>query len=100
MRRYDGIGRAQQATVFCGPLAALRIPLGKMSKFHMQETRLKCIQAAVVPFDIVIVLLRLSVVSENLHFVGQGLVIGRGRSSFSASAEILAWIKTERCGPS
>ena len=41
-----------------------------MRQLHMQQSGLNRIQAPVIAFDVVVILLRLSVIAEHLHFRG------------------------------
>src|SRR5713101_2576605 len=66
-----------------------------MLKFYMKESRLNGVQAPVIAFDIVIVLLRLAVIADHANLGSERFVIGRDCSRFSASAKVLARIKTE-----
>ena len=64
----------------------------------MQQSGLKCVQPAVVSFDIVIVLLAWPWSRSILIFSARAGIVGRDRACLAASAQVLARIETEcRC---
>src|SRR5258707_8901100 len=85
---------------------AQRIPLGKMLKFRWQDSGLDRIKPPVVPFDFVVILLRLRVIAQHPRFLRDGLIIGRDRTRFAARTQVLAGVEAkgssfaDRTGPS
>src|SRR6266849_5274324 len=78
--------------------AARLIPIAQVAKLNRQPTGLHRIEPSIVAFDVVVVLLCLAMITNHLHPLGQGFVIGRDRASFTTSAKILSGIKAEsRC---
>src|SRR4051812_34562684 len=68
-----------------------------MLEFHSENSRLNGVQAAVVAFHLVVVLLRLAVITEHSNFTGDGLVIRGHSARFATGAKIFPWIKTKGC---
>src|ERR1700683_985113 len=69
-----------------------------MTEFHAQDARLQGIEASVVALDIVIILLRLTVLAQHAHFLGDRFTVGGFRARFAASTQILSWVKAESRG--
>src|SRR5260370_915029 len=74
---------------------AQRIPLGKILKFRLQDSGLDRIKPPVVPFDFVVILLRLPVITQHPRFLRDGLIIGRDRTCFAACTQVLAGVEAE-----
>src|SRR5260370_37641155 len=74
------------------------IPLGKMTEFHRQPSRLNRLQQAVIAFDVVVVLFCMAVVANQLHSSSHVRVVCGGGSGFSARAQIFARIEAESRG--
>src|SRR5260370_34637060 len=74
---------------------AQRIPLGKILKFRLQASGLDRIKPPVVPFDFVVILLRLPVITQHPRFLRDGLIIGRDRTCFDACTQGLAGVEAE-----
>src|SRR6266568_9109522 len=73
------------------------IPLGKMTEFHRQPSRLNGVQTAVVTLDVVVILLGLSMVTEHLDGTCNRFFVCGDRATFPTGTQVLAWIKAE-CG--
>src|ERR1035441_7726197 len=70
-----------------------------MLQLHRQDASLDRVQAAVIAFDLVIVLAILAMVAEHADFLRQLGIVGGYRAGFSAGPEVLARIEAEGCGP-
>src|SRR6267154_5616687 len=67
-----------------------------MAKFGGEKAGLQSIEAAVVAFDLVVILLGLAVIAKNAHGLSHGLVVSGYGTCFSARPKILSRIKAER----
>ena len=76
-------------------LTPLLVPFGQESKLNSQNACLDCIQSSVVPFHLVVVLLRLAMVPQHAHFAGHLVIVRCNGARFSACSQVLARIKTE-----
>src|ERR1700733_16137448 len=68
-----------------------------MSEFRVQQAGLEGVQSAVVPLDIVIVLLGLAMVAQHADLFRQAGIVGGDRACFAASPQILSRVEAERC---
>src|SRR6267142_3789787 len=66
-----------------------------MAKFGGEKTGLQGIEAAVVAFNLVVILLGLAVIANNAHGLSHGLVVSCYGASFSAGPKILSRIEAE-----
>src|SRR5713101_5398526 len=94
--RAAGVG--EELVVVACALPALLVPLRQMTKLHEQEPRLDGVEAAVVPFEIVEVLPRLTVVPQHPAAPRQLIVVRGDRAGFAAGPQVLAGIEAERGG--
>src|SRR5713226_4081109 len=95
-RRHYTVHGCESLVITVGNFWAVSIPFGQMAKFGGEKTGLQGIEAAVVAFDLVIILLGLAVIAKNAHGLSHGLVVSGYGTSFSARAKILSGIKAER----
>src|SRR6185295_19868708 len=69
-----------------------------MPELSPQKTSLNGIKPAIVAFNVVIVLLRLPVITQQPAGVSQIFIIGCNSAGLSACAQVLAGIEAERSG--
>src|ERR1700730_6973611 len=67
-----------------------------MTKFDREKTGLHGVEAAVVAFDIVVILFRLAMLAQHAHLTSHFFVIGGSCAAFSAGSKILTRVETER----
>ena len=94
-RRNYILGVGEQTIVCRGALAALLVPLGQVSQFNQQESGLDCIQPAVIPFYIVVVLHGLAVIADHLYFLCQPGIVCCDCACLSTCPQVLPGIKAE-----
>ena len=80
----DARNARQQLAVACGGSPALRIPFIQMPQLDAKKRGLDRIEAAVVPFEIVVVLLHLPVLAQHLDRARHLLIVGRHGARFAA----------------
>src|SRR5260370_9467800 len=90
--------RRQQIVISLGGSLPAGVPLGKVSQFGCQNSRLDRIQAAVIAFDIVIILASLAVVAQHAHLAREYFVIGRDRTCLAARSQILSRVEAKSSG--
>src|SRR6266849_4668856 len=100
VRTMDRIARSfEQAIVLSCPRAALLIPLRQVRELHMEKSSLDGVETPVITLNLVVVLLRLSVVADHPNLGRKICVIRGDSSSFSARAQVFPGIEAERSGP-
>src|SRR6185503_16027908 len=87
--------RREQRVVALGGRAPLRGPRIQVAKLDAEERGLQRIEPAVVAFELMVVLLRLSVVTDHADVFRDGFIVGGHRTRFTAGAEVLARVKAE-----
>src|SRR4051794_24632478 len=92
-KRHATLGTGKQCVVAQGDFLTLSIPLFQMPKLRSQKASLNGIETAIVAFNVVIVLLRLPVVTQQPAGLSQLFIIGSNSAGFSARTQVLAWIK-------
>src|SRR5262250_1469928 len=95
-RRLDGLVRCRkELCIFRGTLPALLIPLRQMLQLHVKNSALNGIQASIVAFEVVIILLCLAMVAQHAAVRRNRSVVGCDRAPFAASSQVFARIKAE-----
>src|SRR5213078_227871 len=79
--------------------AALCGPRIEVAQLHAQQPRLNRIETAIVPLEIVVVLLHLPVIPQHSHGPRDRRIVGCHGTAFPARAEVLARVEAE-CGSS
>src|SRR5258707_10174094 len=92
-RSDDAIHGRKPLVVTLGHFLALAIPASEVAKFDGKETGLQRIEATVVAFDLVIILLRLAVVAKHAHGPGHAFVVGGYPPSFSTRSAACPWVE-------
>src|SRR6185295_17301116 len=95
-KRHVSLGTRKQCIVALGDFLTLSIPLLQMPELRPQKAGLNGIKTAIIAFNVVIVLLRLPVVTQQPAGLSQLFIIGCNRAGLSACAQVLAWVKAER----
>src|SRR6266481_4581559 len=72
------------------------VPFRKMPQLHRQPAGLYGVQATIIPFDVVVILLRLTVIANHFHASCHGFIVRGYRTRFTASTQILSRIEAER----
>src|SRR5689334_10623480 len=81
--------------VSVGKGAARRIPLLQMAELYREPARLNRIQPSIVAFNVVVILLGLTVVANHFHLLGEDRIVCCDRAALATRAEVLAGIEAE-----
>src|SRR6202035_5534804 len=73
------------------------IPIRQALEFCVQQPSLKCVQSAVVAFNVVVILLGLAMVAQHADFLCEAGIVGGHRASFAAGPQVLSRIEAEGC---
>ena len=95
VRSDNTVNRGEHLVVSLRGLPALAIPVRQVAQLDTQHSGLDGIEPTIVPFEIMVILFRLAVVAQHADFARNFFIVRCHRSSFSAGAQILSWIKTE-----
>src|SRR5215475_6126242 len=81
-----------------GEPAAKLVPACQMTKFYGKEAGLNGVKPAVITFYIVVILFRLSVITNHFHARRHGFVVGGDGSGFAACSEVFPRIEAKSGG--
>src|SRR5579883_3262733 len=98
VRECDSGRRAEYLVVRACGVVAKTVPFGEIAKLDGEDSGLEGVKPAVVAFDGVVVLFRLTVVPKHTYPRGDGFRTRGDGTRFSARAEILPWVEAESCG--
>src|SRR5260370_2191918 len=90
-------GRKHFMISLCG-LSPFAIPFREVTKLHGQDSCLDGIESAVIPFDIVEILLRLAMFTQHSDLARHLFIVCCHRSGFATGAKVLSRVKAEGSG--
>src|SRR5260370_26318581 len=88
--------RRKQFLILVGTLPSALVPAWEVLQLDTQDPGLKRVQSPVVAFHVVVVLFRLSMITNHADLLRQFLVVGRDNSRLAACSQILSRIEAER----
>src|SRR5437762_11782230 len=81
--------------VAVGKGAARRIPLLQVAELYREPARLDGIQSSIVAFNVVVILLGLTVVANHFHSLREDRIVCCDRPALTTRAQVLAGVEAE-----